>query len=79
MNDITKLATVRTSAKKQEVIEILEGLLNTVKEADAVGDMTLLIKLDGAYTRYSSSIDDIMAVIAQYELAKFDALNRMTQ
>ena len=50
-----------------------------MKEAQTIGDMTMLIKIDGEYIRFSSSIDDIMAVVAQYELAKFDALRRMTQ
>lgn len=76
---VTNLNKVRTDAKKQEVIDILEGLINTVKEAEVVGDMTLLIKLDGVYIRYASSIEDMMSVVAQYELAKFDALMQMSQ
>jgi hypothetical protein len=79
MSNITKLNEVKSNPKRDEVLNILEAVVNHVKEAQTVGDMTMLIKIDGEYIRFSSSIEDIMSVVAQYELAKFDALRRMTQ
>lgn len=79
LSNITNLTTVRNDERRVEILNILEAMINTIKDADSVSDMTVLIKVDGDYVRFASSTDDVMATIAQLELAKFDALRRMMQ
>ncbi len=79
LSNVTNLTTVRNDERRVEILNILEAMINTIKDADSVSDMTVLIKVDGDYVRFASSTDDVMATIAQLELAKFDALRRMMQ
>jgi hypothetical protein len=79
LSNVTNLMTVRNDERRVEILNILEAMINTIKDAESVSDMTVLIKVDGDYVRFASSTDDVMATIAQLELAKFDALRRMMQ
>lgn len=77
--NITNLSEVKDNTKRVEILTIVEAMMNAIKDADTVSDLTVLVKIDGDYVRYASSTDDVMATIAQLELAKFDALRRMMQ
>ena len=63
--------------KKQRILEILDKVSNAVKENTSAEELLVMVKLDGEYVRFSSSINDTMAMIAQLELLKYDVMKRM--
>lgn len=78
-SNVTNFTALKDNTKRVEILTIVEAMMNAIKDADTVSDLTVLVKIDGDYVRYASSTDDVMATIAQLELAKFDALRRMMQ
>jgi len=76
MSEITNLTKVVGDKRKAEVVEILQSALNKA-EQDNGTDVLILIKTDGIYTRFSTKMDNVMEVVAQLELLKYDILRRM--
>jgi len=76
MSEITNLTKVVGDKRKAEVVEILQSALNKA-EQDNGTDVLILIKTDGTYTRFSTKMDNVMEVVAQLELLKYDILRRM--
>lgn len=73
---ITNLTEVVVDKRKSEVVDILGKAMDKV-EADGATNVLILLKTDGVYSRFSTSIDDVMEVIAQLEVLKYDILMRM--
>lgn len=78
-SNVTNLTALKDNTKRVEILTIIEAMMNAIQDAESVSDLTVLVKIDGDYVRYASSTEDVMATIAQLELAKYDALRRMTQ
>jgi len=76
MNQATNLTKVVEDKRKAEVLEIMRNANDKV-EAEGASNVLILLKTDGVYTRFSTSIDDVMEVVAQLELLKYDILRRM--
>lgn len=76
MSDITNLTEVVENKRKAEVVEMLQSALNKV-EQDGANNVLILMKTDGVYTRFSTKMDDVMEIIAQLEVLKYDILRRM--
>jgi len=76
MNQVTNLTKVVEDKRKAEVLEIMRNANDKV-EAEGASNVLILLKTDGVYTRFSTSIDDVMEVVAQLELLKYDILRRM--
>jgi hypothetical protein len=76
MKDITNLTEVVENKRKAEVVEMLQSALNKV-EQDGANNVLILMKTDGVYTRFSTKMDDVMEIIAQLEVLKYDILRRM--
>jgi hypothetical protein len=79
MSNVTNLTELKDNSKRVEILTIIEAMMNAIQDATTVSDLTVLVKIDGDYVRYASSTEDVMATVAQLELAKFDALRRMMQ
>ena len=62
---------------REELLYGLDEVKSAIEEADRAESMLVMVKLDGNYVRFSSKINDTMALIAQLELLKFDILKRM--
>ena len=75
-NNTVNLTKVGGDKRKQEVVDMLQSALKRVEE-DGATDVLIMLKSEGAYTRYSTKMDDVMEVIAQLEVLKFDILRRM--
>lgn len=76
MSDITNLTEIVENKRKAEVVEMLQSAMNKV-EQDGASNVLILMKTDGVYTRFSTKMDDVMEIIAQLEVLKYDILRRM--
>jgi|TARA_R100001460_G_scaffold13973_1_gene31394 hypothetical protein len=79
---VTKLTDIKAVVNDRSKKELLEGLkevIEEIKEADTAESMLVMVKLNGNYVRFSSQLNDTMALIAQLELLKFDIMKRMKQ
>jgi hypothetical protein len=76
MSEITNLTKVVEDKRKAEVVEMLQSAMDRVQENGA-SDVLILLKSDGVYTRFSTKMDNVMEVVAQLELLKYDVLRRM--
>jgi hypothetical protein len=76
MKDVTNLTEVVENKRKAEVVEMLQSAMNKV-EQDGGNNVLILMKTDGVYTRFSTKMDDVMEIIAQLEVLKYDILRRM--
>ena len=73
---VTNLTEIVTDKRKSEVVDILQKAMDKV-ESEGASNVLILLKTDGIYSRFSTSIDDVMEVIAQLEVLKYDILMRM--
>jgi len=73
---VTNLTEVVGQSRNQEVIDMLQSALTSAHEGGST-DVLVLMKKDGVYTRYSTKMDNVMEMIAQFELLKYDILRRM--
>jgi len=76
MKDVTNLTKLVEDKRKAEVVEMLQSAMDRVQENGA-SDVLVLLKSDGVYTRFSTKMDNVMEVVAQLELLKYDVLRRM--
>ena len=74
---IEDIREVVNSKVRDELLNGLDEIKSAIEEADRAESMLVMIKLDGNYVRFSSNINDTMALIAQLEILKFDILKRM--
>ena len=76
MNQVTNLTQVVEDKRKAEVLDIMQRAIDKI-ESEGASNVLILLKTDGVYSRFSTSIDDVMEVIAQLEVLKYDILMRM--
>ena len=76
MKDVTNLTEVVENKRKAEVVEMLQSAMTKVEEEGA-SNILILMKTDGVYTRFSTKMDDVMEILAQLEVLKYDILRRM--
>ncbi|QDP53666.1 MAG: hypothetical protein Unbinned5406contig1000_12 [Prokaryotic dsDNA virus sp.] len=79
MTKLTDIKAVVNDRSKKELLEGLKEVIEEIKEADTAESMLVMVKLNGNYVRFSSQLNDTMALIAQLELLKFDIMKRMKQ
>lgn len=77
MTTLTEIKTIVDTKWKEELMAGLEEVKHAIEEADTAENMIVMLKIDGEYVRFSSSINDTMAMIAQLELLKYDVMKRM--
>lgn len=65
-----------TVERREEIRDVLDAVASKVNE-DGATDILVLLKTDGVYSRYSTSINDAMEIVAQLEVLKYDILRRM--
>jgi len=61
---------------KDKVTELLEQARRQAQDNDKVGGCIVLLKIDGNYVRYSTTMEDIANEIGQLEMLKSDIINR---
>ena len=77
MTTLTEIKAIVDTKWKEELMAGLEEVKHAIEEADTAENMIVMLKIDGEYVRFSSSINDTMAMIAQLELLKYDVMKRM--
>jgi hypothetical protein len=75
MNNITE---IKRNPRNHEVLQLMEAVTNQIKENPDATEVFILAKIGSDYMRFSSGITDLMRLVATLELAKFDALTRMS-
>ena len=78
MTEIKEVADNVGKRNKKNALDVLKDVEQAVNESDRVGDIVVMLKIDGAYVRYTSKINDTMGLISFLELMKHDCLRRMT-
>jgi hypothetical protein len=73
---VANLTEIVADKRKSEVVDIMQKAMDKV-ESEGASNVLILLKTDGVYSRFSTSIDDVMEVIAQLEVLKYDILMRM--
>lgn len=63
----------------QQALQLLESLVAKVRENPDTTEVLAVIKIGGDYHRFSSGLTDMMQLVAMLELAKHDALCRMSE
>jgi hypothetical protein len=66
------------NGKRDEIKRVLAEVQGAVDKSEVIGDMLIMLKVDGGFVRYSTSIEDTMALVAHLELLKHDVLRRMS-
>jgi hypothetical protein len=64
---------------KSDVLNVLEEAKLATDQSDNVECVVMLLKVDGVYRRYSSRVENMAELVANFELAKYDCLERMKQ
>jgi|TARA_B100001093_G_C26467818_1_gene859232 hypothetical protein len=62
--------------RKDEVLKLLKHASENVNKCKNVEGCIVLLKMNGDYARYSTTIDDIVKEVGQLEMLKTDIINR---
>lgn len=60
-------------------LKLLSEVKEQVEQAQEPVEILVITRLGGDYHRYSTGVEDLRALIGALEIAKYDALRRMTQ
>lgn len=71
------IVEVKKPPRNAEALELLQAITQHVEGNENTTNMLVLVKVNGEYLRYTTSLDNAIEVIGQLELAKFDTLKRM--
>ncbi len=72
------IAEIKRAPRNQDVLQLLEATVNQVKESPDATEILIFVKIGDDYHRFSSGLEDMRAFVGMIELAKYDALLRMT-
>jgi hypothetical protein len=71
------ITEIKKPPRNAEARELLQAITQHVEDNENTTNMLVLVKVNGEYLRYTTSIDNAIEVIGQLELAKYDTLKRM--
>jgi len=74
---LTEIKSIVSDKHKKELLEGLAEVKEQIQKADTAESMVLMVKLNGDYVRFSTSIGNTMDLVAQLELLKYDVIKRM--
>ncbi len=77
MTTLTEIKSIVSDKHKKELLEGLAEVKEQIQKADTAESMVLMVKLNGDYVRFSTSIGNTMDLVAQLELLKYDVIKRM--
>jgi hypothetical protein len=60
-------------------LKLLDEVSEQIKQAEHPVEILVLTRVGGDYHRYSTGVEDLRALVGALEIAKYDALRRMTQ
>lgn len=77
MTTLKEIKSIVNDKHKKELLEGLAEVKEQIQKADTAESMVLMVKLNGDYVRFSTSIGNTMDLVAQLELLKYDVIKRM--
>lgn len=72
------IAEIKREPRNHDALQLMEAVTNQIKASPDATEVFILAKIGGDYHRFSSGISNLMQLVATLELAKFDALTRMS-
>lgn len=72
------IAEIKRAPRNQAVLQLMEAVTNQIKESPDATEILIFVKIGEDYHRFSSGLEDMRAFVGMLELAKHDALIRMT-
>lgn len=76
---MTKIAELKTEPRNHEALQLLEALIEKVRENPDATEVLALVKIGPDYHRFSTGVRNMMSLIATLEVAKHDCIRRMTE
>jgi hypothetical protein len=64
--------------RNHDALKLMKTVTKQIADNPDATEVFILAKIDGDYVRFSSGIGNLMQLVATLELAKFDALTRMS-
>ena len=74
MTTLNEIKSIVNDKHKKELWEGLAVVKEQIQKADTAESMVLMVKLNGDYVRFSTSIGNTMDLVAQLELLKYDVI-----
>tara|TARA_Y100000004_G_scaffold196993_1_gene269182 strand:- start:3903 stop:4154 length:252 start_codon:yes stop_codon:yes gene_type:complete len=74
---IKEIKSIVDGKNKKDMLEGLTEVKQAIEESSTADSMIVMIKLNGDYVRFSTSIENTMELVAQLELLKYDVMKRM--
>lgn len=75
---MTKIAELKTEPRNHEALQLLEALIEKVRENPDATEVLALVKIGPDYHRFSTGVRNMMSLIATLEVAKHDCIRRMS-
>jgi hypothetical protein len=72
------LTEIKRAPRNHDALQLLEAVMEQIKDSPDATEVFMLVKIGSDYHRFSSGISDLMQLVATLELAKHDALQRMS-
>jgi carbamate kinase len=71
------ITEIKKQPRNTDAMELIDAVAQKIAETENTTNLIIFAKMDGAYVRYTTTVDNAMELIAQLELAKYDTLKRM--
>lgn len=72
------ITQINREPRNHDALQLMEAVTNQIKDSPDATEVFMLVKIGPDYHRFSSGITDLMHLVSTLELAKFDALQRMS-
>ena len=76
---MTKIAELKPEPRNHEALQLLEALIEKVRENPDATEVLALVKIGPDYHRFSTGVRNMMSLIATLEVAKHDCIQRMAE
>lgn len=76
---MTKIAELKPEPRNHEALQLLEALIEKVRENPDATEVLAMVKIGPDYHRFSTGVRNMMSLIATLEVAKHDCIWRMTE
>lgn len=74
---MTKIAELKPEPRNHEALQLLEALIEKVRENPDATEVMALVKIGPNYHRFSTGVKDMVTMVGMLELAKVDCIQRM--
>jgi excinuclease UvrABC nuclease subunit len=72
------LKEIKREPRNKDAIELLEAVLEQVRNEENATEVFMLVKIDDDYHRFATRLEDMSRLLGVLEISKYDTLRRMT-